>query len=220
MLRQQNADTLEYIMKILLIDDHALFRAGVRLLLCTLAPEVQIFEVSGVSDAITVAQSHPDLKLCLLDLELKYERGLPALNQIRAVAPEVSVVIVSGSEDRATVQACLDAGAMSYIPKSVPSEILLHALRRVLVGEVFLPPDIIGVGISGSQPIAPSLTPRQREVLYALSRGLSTKLIARELSLSEYTVKEHVAELFRILEVHTRLEAVIKASRLYLRRNN
>ena len=206
-------------MKILLIDDHALFRAGMRLLLGTIAPDVQVFEASTVGESLVLAQAHPDLQLCLLDLELKQERGLPALGQIKAAAPGVAVVIVSGSEDRATVRACLEAGAMSYIPKSVPSEVFLQALLRVLAGEVFLPPGI-GDGDPVSPPAAPAMTPRQREVLYALSRGLPTKLIARELSLSEYTVKEHIGEVFRILGVHSRTEAVIKASRLYLRRHD
>jgi DNA-binding NarL/FixJ family response regulator len=206
-------------MKILLTDDHALFRAGLRLLLASIAPDVEIFEASNVGEALYLVQAHPDLRLCLLDLQLNQERGLPALRQIKAAAPGVAVVIVSGSEDHATVRACLEAGAMSYIPKSAPSEVFLQALLRVLAGEVFLPPGI-GDGDPVSPPAAPAMTPRQREVLYALSRGLPTKLIARELSLSEYTVKEHIGEVFRILGVHSRAEAIIKASRFYLRRHD
>lgn len=204
-------------MKILLTDDHALFRAGLRLLLASIAPDIEVLEASTVGETLHLVQMHPDLRLCLLDLQLHQERGFPALSEIKAAAPGVAVVIVSGSEGRANVQACLEAGAMSYIPKSVPSEVLLQALLRVLAGEVFLPPGI-GDCDAVSPSAAPAMTPRQREVLYAMSRGLPTKLIARELSLSEYTVKEHIGELFRILGVHSRVEAVIKASRLYLRR--
>lgn len=207
--------TIRYhdLMKILLVDDHALFRAGLRLLLSAVATDVVLFEASTVSEALNLAEEHKDLMLCLLDLELKQEQGLPVLKQIKTVAPDVAVVIVSAVEDQSTVQICLEAGAMSYIPKSVTSEMFLQALQKVLAGEVFLPP-----GFSHrdgpSQPAASILTSRQFEVLDALGRGLPTKQIARDLSVSEYTIKEHIANIFRLLGVHNRVEAIVKANRL------
>ncbi|MHB8847905.1 MAG: LuxR C-terminal-related transcriptional regulator [Burkholderiales bacterium] len=203
-------------MKILLVDDHALFRAGLRLLLATIAPDVILFEAATVDEALALATAHQDMMLCLLDLELKLEQGLPVLKRIKAAAPDVAVVIVSASEDWSTVRICLEAGAMSYIPKSATSEMFLHALLGVLAGEVFLPPGFNYID-EFSPPAVSILTPRQHEVLEALSRGLPTKQIARELSLSEYTIKEHIANIFRILGVHNRVEAIIKANRLLVR---
>ena len=203
-------------MKILLIDDHALFRAGLRMLLATIDRDVVILEAATTREALALAEAHPDLRLCLLDLNLKNEHGLRALNRIREAASEVAIVIVSGTEEISTVHACIDAGAMSYIPKSVTPEVLTEALRQVLAGTIFLPPEISG-GTDSDEAARPVLTPRQRDVLRALSRGLPTKSISRELSLSEHTVKEHITTIFRILGARNRTEAVIKASRFKMR---
>lgn len=203
-------------MKILLIDDHALFRAGLRMLLATIDRDIVILEAATTSEALALAEAHPDLRLCLLDLSLKNEHGLRALNRIREAAPEAAIVIVSGSEEISTVHACIDAGAMSYIPKSVTPEMLTEALRQVLAGTIFLPPEVSG-DADVDEAARPVLTARQRDVLRALSRGLPTKSISRELSLSEHTVKEHITTIFRILGARNRTEAVIKASRFKMR---
>lgn len=202
-------------MKLLLVDDHALFRAGLRLLLAALDRGAVIVEADGLTRAIEQARQHPDVRLCLLDLRLRDGFGLRAIEAIRAAAPDVAIVIVSGSESGATVRDCIDAGAMGYIPKSAPSEVLTHALRRVLAGEFYLPDGLLAAD-DCAKP-RPSLSPRQRDVLRCLGRGLPTKLIARELALSEHTVKEHITAIFAALQVRNRTEAVIKASRMDLR---
>lgn len=204
-------------MKVLMVDDHALFRDGLRLLLCSTHPDAQLLEASTLAGALSLLLEHADLTMCFLDLDLKQERGLPVLKKIKLESPNLPVVIVSGSEDSSTVRACMQAGAISYIPKSLTSEKFLYALQRVLKGEIFLPHEEEN-DVKPSAPSGiPNLTPRQREVLYALSRGFSTKSIARELSLSEYTVKDHISDLFRILGANNRVEAVTKASLFYLR---
>ena len=200
-------------MKVLLVDDHALFRAGLRLLLGSLWPGVCVIEADTIAQAIEQARQHQDLDLCLLDLALRGDHGLDALQTIRQHAPAVAVVVVSAADDLATIRACLDAGAMSFIAKSAPPETLTIALKRVLEGSVYLPPEI-AAGAALTHAAGPSLTPRQFDVLRCLSRGLPTKLIARDLGLSEHTVKEYIAGLFQALGVHNRTEAVIKASRL------
>ena len=203
-------------MKILLVDDHALFRAGLRLLLRAIRSDALILEASDIDAALTIAAREPDLQLCLLDLMLRNERGLDVLSRLRELAPEVAIVIVSASEEPQAVRQSIDAGAMSFIPKSATPEELSEALRQVLAGHVYLPSAVIS---HLSQVPAPqvSLTPRQTEVLNALSRGLVTKSIARELGLSEHTVKEYIGTLFQLLGVHNRTEAVVVASRLGLR---
>jgi DNA-binding NarL/FixJ family response regulator len=201
-------------MKILIVDDHALFRAGLRMLLATIGHKVTCLEAASVADALALIGQNPDLQLCLLDLSLKNENGLGAIQRIKQSAPQVAVVVVSGADDSATIRSCIDAGAMSFIPKSVAPEVLTQALQHVLSGAVYLPDQIMSV--MKEMPDRVQLTPRQQQVLRCLSRGLPTKLIARELDLSEHTVKDHIAMLFQALGASNRTEAVIKASQLRL----
>ncbi len=201
-------------MKILIVDDHALFRAGLRMLLATIGHEVVCIEAATIDEATTLIAQHTDLQLCLVDLALKRENGLDAVRRIKELAPQIAVVVVSGVDDYATIRSSIDAGAMSFIPKSVQPEVLTHALQHVLSGSVYLPEQIIST--AGDLPQKPVLTPRQMQVLACLSRGLPTKLISRELALSEHTVKEHIALVFQALGARNRTEAVIKASRLRL----
>jgi DNA-binding NarL/FixJ family response regulator len=200
-------------MKTLLVDDHALFRAGLRLLLGTLNRELQTFEVATVHEALELAVRHPDLSLCLLDLALKGENGIDAIARLKSAAPNIAIVVVSASEENSTIYACIEAGAMSFISKSSPPEVLTIALRRVLAGDVYLPEQMRG-GEQVLLPLKTLLSPRQSEVMRGLSRGLPTKLIARELHLSEHTVREYIAAIYKHLDVHNRTEAVIKAARL------
>ena len=201
-------------MKILLVDDHTLFRAGLRMLLATIGQNVSCLEAGNISEALALLTEHTDLQMCLLDLSLKNEHGLNAIQKIKETAPQVAVVVVSGAEDSATIARCIDAGAMSFIPKSVTPDVLKHALQQVLGGAVYLPDQIVSA--IENRVASPHLTPRQLQVLQALSRGLPTKLIARELELSEYTVKDHIALVFQALGARNRTEAVIKASQLHL----
>lgn len=201
-------------MKILLVDDHTLFRAGLRMLLAALGGDVKILEAATAAQALALIGEQPDIQLCLLDLSLKSDDGLSLLSATKQVVPNLMVVVVSGSDDSLTIRSCIEAGAMSFIPKSATPEVLTQALQRVLKGDVYLPEQ---VGLSTDDSVLrPSLTPRQHEVLKYLSQGLPTKLIARRLELSEYTIKEHIALIFQALGVRNRTEAVIRASRLWL----
>jgi DNA-binding NarL/FixJ family response regulator len=201
-------------MKILIVDDHALFRAGLRMLLPSISRDVTCLEAATIAEAAALLAQHPDLQLCLLDLSLKNENGESAIRQIKQDAPQVAVVIVSGTDDPATIRSCIDAGAMSFIPKTVTPEVLTTALQHVLAGAVYLPEQIISA--MDEVPQRPSLTPRQMQVLNCLSRGLPTKLISRELNLSEHTVKEYIALVFQAVGARNRTEAVIKAGQLRL----
>lgn len=201
-------------MKILLVDDHALFRAGLKMLLQTIDPQTVCMEAADLVAARALLAIHPDTVICLLDLALKSESGFDAIRMLKEIAPAMMIVVVSGTEELATIRECITAGAMSYIPKSAPPETLTRGLRHALAGEVYLPEHLVSamdLSARGS-----TLTPRQHDVLRALSRGLPTKLIARELSISEHTVKEHIATIFEALGAHNRTDAVIRASRLGL----
>ena len=200
-------------MKVLLVDDHALFRAGLRMLLAALGRDLVIREAGSADEALAILKAEPDTTLCLLDLSLKSSDGLTLLATLKETVPDLVVVVVSASDNSLTVRDCIEAGAMSFIPKSAAPEVLTCALQQVLKGEVYLPPEI---ALDSEQPASAALTARQREVLKYLSQGLPTKLIARQLSLSEYTVKEHIASNFQALHVRNRTEAVIRASRLLM----
>lgn len=201
-------------MEILVLDDHALFRAGLRLLLATIEPDAVILESATVPEAGDLARAHPDLAICLVDLHLTGAQGVDAVAHLKAAAPDAAVVVVSAEKDPATIRACIDAGAMSFVPKSMPPVTLTLAIRHVLAGRIYLPEELLqGVSVSGAAPV---LSPRQLDVLRGLARGLPTKSVARELNISENTAKEHIGLLFHALGVHNRTEAVIKAARLGL----
>jgi two-component system, NarL family, nitrate/nitrite response regulator NarL len=203
-------------MKTLLIDDHALFRAGIRLLISSIHPSATIFEAGTIKEAMLIVDQHRDLQICLLDLTLKNENGLSALRIIKDQAPQIACVIVSGVESTDVIVDCLEAGAMGFIPKSAPPEVLSHAIRKVLASEIFLPAQLsrIALGIRSNET---DFTPRQIDVLRGLSRGLPSKQIARELDISDHTVREYIAAVYAILGAHSRAEAVIKISQLNLR---
>lgn len=202
------------VMKVLLVDDHALFRAGLRLLVSAVLRNVEVVEASTLGEAIGLVKRTSGLSLCLLDLMLDDGHGIEGVRLFRDAAAEVAVVVVSATQDEETIRACLDAGAMSFVPKSMPPDALTKALRRVLAGQVFLPAPFLSMTpCVGDRS---GLSPRQFDVLRALSRGLPTKSIARELNISDNTVKEHLTGLYQALGVRNRTEAVIEAARLGL----
>ena len=132
-------------MKILVVDDHVPFRCGLRLFLTGIRPDIAVFEAGTLRDAHALSQAHPDFSLCLLDLVLAGKRSIDAIASLKAKAPAIAVVMVSAVHDLATIRTCLDAGAMSFVPKRMSPEALTKALRRVLEGEVFLPADVVKI---------------------------------------------------------------------------
>jgi DNA-binding NarL/FixJ family response regulator len=209
-------------MKVLLLDDHVLFRAGLGMLLLALQEDLEILESGACAEALEVARAHPDVRLCLLDLSLKDENGMSVVAAIKEASPGTAVVVVSGDENPATVYRALEEGAMGYIPKSVTAEVMAHALKLVLAGGIYLPASLLGPQNPGPSPGAATrlpadLTARQMEVLQCLLRGWPNKLISRHLSLSENTIKTHLSAIYRALGVATRSQAVIAASRLDIR---
>jgi len=144
--------------------------------------------------------------------------GVEAVARFRERFPALPVVVVSGASDPKVINAALDLGAMGFIPKSAPGEVLLQAVRLVISGAIYVPVEALN-----APPLPPraaaglNLSPRQREVLDLLLKGLSNKLIARKLDISENTTKIHVSAVLDALGVATRTQAVIAASRLGLR---
>lgn len=210
-------------MRILIVDDHTLFREALMLLLKERDPNVTLIEASTAEEALSALRLYPDLDLILMDLLLPGMDGLAALPQLREVAPTVPVMILSGTEDRSAARDSLDQGAVGFIHKSAGTQEMRNALQLVLQGEVYAPLAMMSSatterGLAGETGFPGSkLTNRQMEVLCLLAKGLPNKSIARKLDLSDATVKLHVSAILRALGVRNRTEAVLEASRRRLK---
>ena len=208
-------------MDILIIDDHALVREGIELVLRALQPGARIAQAATCQAGIDLARECR-FDLVLLDLNLPDMPGFVALERFRAEYPEMPVVVVSGMEDRATVMKALDLGARAFLPKSSDSSRIRSALRALLEGRVVLPDSVVGAVIPGMpgqdrKPDDWNFTERQREVLALVVAGLPNKLIARRLDIAESTVKIHVSAILRELRVTSRTLALIAVARSGMR---
>lgn len=207
-------------MNVLIVDDHPLYREGVKALLLGLDATVQVTGVSQVADALAaVGGSHIDL--VLLDMNLPGSSKLAALAEVKALFEGASVVVVSGEEDPALVLAVIDAGASGFIPKSTDPGVTIQALRLVLAHGVYLPPMALRHAAlrarpMETQPSPSSLSDKQRAVLQRLLQGKANKVIARELGIAEGTVKAHLWVVYQTLGVNSRSQAMCKAYELGL----
>jgi DNA-binding NarL/FixJ family response regulator len=207
-------------MKVLLADDHALFRDGVRLVLESLVDgPVEVIEAADFTQAIAEAKANPDLDVGLVDLNMPGMDGSQGIEGLRRAAPDLYLVMVSGSSDPRDVRRALDAGAQGYIAKAASSRAMIDGIRSVLSGETYLSPLIDAAEVAAQGGVQPPrgkavLTPRQRDVLQMLSQGKSNKEIARDLKLAEITVKLHVTAILRALGVENRTQAAILAGKI------
>lgn len=209
-------------MRILLVDDHALFRDGVALLLRELDPAVQALHAANLDEALAALDHDAGIDLILLDFILPGMHGLQALETLRERHPGVPVVMLSSQEDQVTILRTIQLGAMGFIPKSAPSGQMFEALRGVLARRIYVPPlSLAGIALpvparTHTSPAELGLTQRQTQVLRLILEGKPMKLIARELGLSPNTAKTHVSAVLRALAVTTRTQAIVAASRMGL----
>lgn len=202
-------------MNLLLVDDHALFREALRALLGKVSPEVIVFEAASVQAAIDECSLTP-FRMVMLDLGLAHSDGLSTLQQFRAGAPDVPVIVLSGEQDATLIRDAIEEGAAGYIPKSHTSDQMIAALRFVVAGGLYLPPEVLVP--SGRSPPADigrfaQLSPRQQQVARLLLQGQANKTIAHELELSEGTVKAHVSAIYQIIGARNRVDAVTLAAK-------
>jgi DNA-binding NarL/FixJ family response regulator len=213
-------------MNVLLIDDHALFREGLKFLLRSLDAALEVDEAGDCAKALEHAASR-NYDLVLLDLKMPGVAGLDALAALRDAIPAAPLVVLSGEDNPGVVRAAIERGAMGFIPKSSTPEVLIQALRLVLARGVYLPPAVLDAarapasvarpGSATEDMVLPGLTPRQMDVLRCVIQGKSNKVIARELDVSEGTVKAHLSSVLRALDASNRTEAVYAAAKLGLR---
>jgi DNA-binding NarL/FixJ family response regulator len=205
---------------ILVVEDHPLMAEAVALALARLEHKPKVTRAGDLESAFEQVASGPQPDLVLLDLGLPGCTGLEALERFRERFPGVGVVVLSGDESGKTILAALDRGAMGYIPKRSSENVLLNAIKLVGAGGIYVPTEALRetpAHVPAPASAAVDLSPRQKEVLGLLLKGLPNKLIARKLDISENTTKVHVSAVLHALGVGTRTQALIAASRLGLR---
>ena len=219
--------------KILIADDHPLFREAIHNVISDGFPGSEVMETADLDSALALTQTHDDLDLILLDLNMPGMHGLNGLINLRNEAPTIPVVIVSAEQDKQIVLQAITYGAVGFITKSSPRAQMTDAIEQILNGNVYLPPDIIRTQKSSSQrrmndtPSFPpellqALTRKQLLVLERMTKGESNKQIAYTLEIAETTVKAHVSAILRKRNVHKRVQAILSAGDIdfgsYLRR--
>lgn len=204
---------------IIIVDDHPLFRGAMRQALTGGEDDTTILEAGNFDDLQKLLKSENDIDLVLLDLAMPGVSGFSGLIALRAEHAAIPVVIVSASEDGATVRRALELGASGFVPKSAGIETIREAIGSVLSGNVWKPEDLdlsseTDPQLADLMARLASLTPQQARVLSMISQGLLNKQIAYELGVSEATVKAHVSAVLQKLNVDSRTQAVIQLSKL------
>lgn len=207
-------------MKILIADDHALFRDGLALRLEQIAPDAAISQASGYSQVFKILKSDNKFDILVLDVEMQDMPWLESLRQIREISPQTKIVVVSATEDSRTIRTILSTGVKGYIPKRSEIKVFNNAFKLISDGGTYVPPTVIDNSpinnISGRNTGIKLLTTRQSQVLDLIAQGKSNKQIAYEMGVSESTVKLHINALLRSLHVNNRTQAVITAQKIGL----
>jgi DNA-binding NarL/FixJ family response regulator len=203
---------------IAIADDHPLMRAALAEALRPVDRGVRFAEAADYAGALALLRADPPVDLMLMDLHMPGADGMEGVRGARAAAPHVPLAVVSADDDPAIVRALLRLGVSGFIPKTESPAVIGSAVRLILAGGVYVPPRLLAdsgaaapAGEHDARP--PPLTDRQMEVVRLLARGLSNKAIARELGVTEGTVKVHLLAVFRVLDVRNRTAAVLEAQR-------
>lgn len=205
---------------IALADDHPIVRAALKAALGALGPNTRFVEANDAASVLALVAAEPGLDLILMDLHMPGADGTATVRAVRARAPQLPVAVVSADEDPAAVGELLRMGVCGFIPKSDSANVIVGAVRLILAGGTYVPPRLVhgdargaaGDG-TGAGDARLGLTARQSDVLRLLGEGKSNKVIARELGITEGTVKVHLLAVFRALNVRNRTAAVVAAQR-------
>ncbi|GGX88174.1 MULTISPECIES: response regulator [Vogesella] len=204
--------------RILLVDDHTLFRSGLKALLQR-QPDFEVIgeAADGLEGVKLAEQLKPDV--VLLDLDMPVMHGRDALSQILVTQPQLAVLMLTVSEDGEDLAECMKSGARGYLLKNINADFLLSSIRRAVDGDSVLSPEMTAKLVARLRAPAAeprnqeldSLTPRERETLSYLASGASNKEIARALDLAESTIKVHVQNILRKLSLSSRVQAAVYA---------
>ncbi|AJQ92619.1 response regulator transcription factor [Gynuella sunshinyii] len=193
--------------KVLIAEDHELYRDGLRLLLQQLFADIEVIEAGDFASTKSALTSHRDIALVLLDIHMPGTSGLNGLKEIKACYPVLPVVVVSTVDYQASIQQMLQLGADGFIAKTSSKDTMLRALKDVLAGEQVIIRD------RDDHP-AIVLSPRQVDILALLAQGLPNKKIANALNISPTTVREHVSDLLKIFDCDNRTQVVLQARQM------
>jgi len=202
--------------RVLIADDHPLAREGMSLAARAALPGANVVGVGTIADAAAALGTRPPFRLILLDFQLPDAHGYSGLLKLQHLAGNVAIVVISAREDNRLVEAAKALGAAGFIFKSTPLDEIAVQLRRILTGHIHFP-----AGVSASPTIAAAreritdLSPAQHSVLLALADGRSNKVIARDLDITEATVKAHLTAIFRKLGVTNRTQALLAVQPLF-----
>ena len=202
-------------MKILIIDDHALVLEGLRQVLSGLAEQPTVITAPSAQQALQLIVRNRDLDLAIVDYHLPDMTGLEMLQALAKRAPDLPVLMLSGMANTHLMQQVLDAGAVGFVSKASLTSDLLDAVRTVLEGNVYTPPELQLARTTPGPSTVPrrlSLSPHQERVLRELLNGSVNRVIAEKLGIGEETVKSHVSAILRYFGVHTRTQAVLAAA--------
>ncbi|MEO5696525.1 MAG: response regulator transcription factor [Burkholderiaceae bacterium] len=205
-------------MRILIADDHPLVREALVVTVMRAVADAQVRQAHDF-DSLAEACEAWSPALALVDLNMPGMNALEGLRMLRRRHPTMAVLVASAQEDPPTIRAVLATGVNGFFPKTGAPELLRNAIQLVLAGESYVPPGALGDFLGGEPPHRPDvsgLTPRQHDVLMRLLQGHPNKLIARDLGLTEGTVKIHIAAILRALGARNRTEAVVRAHELGL----
>lgn len=220
-------------MHLLLIEDHTVVAEGLQFLLGEIDSTITVCRCTNLAEAKNTMQMQTPFDMVLMDLGLPDVSGLEGLHQIRAVYEDIPIVVLSGEENSEVIRSAINAGAMGFVPKSASSKILIAAMRLILAGGTYLPPQAYSsyapaASAAGSLPRQEinhanrdaltgqngRMTDRQLEILLKAVQGKPNKVIARETDLAEGTVKAHLSAAYKIINVNNRTEAVFKTAQL------
>ncbi len=199
-------------MKIMIADDHALFREGIALLVQQLG-KVSVCEAQNSAEIECHFEQPQIPDLILLDMDMPGINNIKSIQRICDISPQTAVIVMSGNDSNYTIKACIQAGALGFIPKSSSGDVMLNAIRMVISGERYIPAKVHDVTpIAAFSDDDKAITPRQQEVWALLQEGKSNKEIAELLQLSDSTVKKHITALLRKLGVNSRAKAANKGN--------
>lgn len=199
-------------MDVLIIDDHPIIHQTLAAVVRKAIPGATVHTESDLAAALECARGLKELGLALLDLGLPGCSGIDALQRFQQAHPKVRVVVVSATEDPATVHAALGAGAAGYLPKTISAKTMISAVRHVASGGTYAPAHTLSQ-IADTRAESP-LTTRQTEILGLIVTGCSNREIADQLKLTEGTVKQHTHAIYQALGVSSRTEALVAAAKL------
>jgi DNA-binding NarL/FixJ family response regulator len=217
-------------LNVLIADDHSLVRDGLKIALSALPDLHRTHEAANADEVRYQLAAHPEINLVILDLQMPGVKDLDLLTSLCNTHPDVPVVVLSATEQRHTMHRAIEYGAAGFIPKRCANNVLVSALRLVLSGGVYIPAEMFGdagaeAHLAGEDAVSDNtliqaacrckgFTDRQMDVVRLLVDGHTNKTIARELGLSEHTVKIHLSAIFKALGVSNRTEAAIACRKL------